>query len=120
MSTINYTENKEYNTAILQINRPDQLNALNSEVISDIASKLDLVEKNQKIRSVIITGAGDKAFVAGADIKEFQNFSQKFQKKIQQFQKIQNFFQKFQKFQNFFQTDKQKKKFYKNFKKNLF
>lgn len=72
---INYIENQEYKTAIIEINRPKQLNALNNEVINMLANKLNDIEKKPEIRSVIITGAGDKAFVAGADIKEFKNFT---------------------------------------------
>ena len=53
------------------INRPDKLNALNKDVFTDLNSVLDEVEKNDNVKSVIITGAGSKAFVAGADITEF-------------------------------------------------
>ena len=55
----------------ITINRPDKLNALNKEVFTDLSKVLDEIESNTEIRSVIITGAGTKAFVAGADIKEF-------------------------------------------------
>jgi enoyl-CoA hydratase len=53
------------------INRPDKLNALNKDVFTDLDVMLKEVEKNAGIRGVIITGAGQKAFVAGADISEF-------------------------------------------------
>jgi len=53
------------------INRPDKLNALNKDVFTDLDVMLKEVEQNAGIRSVIITGAGQKAFVAGADISEF-------------------------------------------------
>ncbi len=53
------------------INRPDKLNALNKQVMADLNSVLDDVYSNTSIQSVIITGAGPKAFVAGADISEF-------------------------------------------------
>jgi len=53
------------------INRPDKLNALNKDVFTDLNTALDEIEKNKEIKSVIITGAGPKAFVAGADISEF-------------------------------------------------
>src|SRR6476659_669326 len=56
---------------IITINRPDKLNALNKEVFDDLNAAIDDVYKNPEIRSVIITGAGNKAFVAGADISEF-------------------------------------------------
>jgi len=55
----------------IAINRPDKLNALNKDVFSDLTSALDEIETNAEIKSVIITGAGPKAFVAGADISEF-------------------------------------------------
>ena len=55
----------------ITINRPDKLNALNKDVFTDLNNVLDEIEKNVDIKSVIITGAGPKAFVAGADISEF-------------------------------------------------
>ena len=55
----------------ITINRPDKLNALNKEVFDDLNAAIDDAYKNPEIRSVIITGAGNKAFVAGADISEF-------------------------------------------------
>lgn len=59
----------------ITINRPEKLNALNREVMNDLASALDEVEKEADIKAVIITGAGQKAFVAGADISEFTGLS---------------------------------------------
>ena len=56
---------------IITINRPDKLNALNKAVIEELSVTLDEVYNNVEIRSAIITGAGPKAFVAGADITEF-------------------------------------------------
>lgn len=55
----------------ITINRPDKLNALNKDVITELSGALDEVYKNPEIRSAIITGTGPKAFVAGADITEF-------------------------------------------------
>ncbi|MBM3415311.1 MAG: enoyl-CoA hydratase [Bacteroidetes bacterium] len=55
----------------ITINRPDKLNALNKDVFTDLNKVLDEIESNPDIRSVIITGAGPKAFVAGADVSEF-------------------------------------------------
>ncbi len=55
----------------ITINRPDKLNALNKDVIIELSAALDEVYNNAEIRSAIITGAGPKAFVAGADITEF-------------------------------------------------
>jgi enoyl-CoA hydratase len=53
------------------INRPDKLNALNRTVIEELSVAIDEIYKNDQIKSAIITGAGEKAFVAGADISEF-------------------------------------------------
>ncbi|HEV7780472.1 MAG TPA: enoyl-CoA hydratase-related protein [Chitinophagaceae bacterium] len=55
----------------ITINRPDKLNALNKTVLDELNKALDEINDNAGIRSVIITGAGPKAFVAGADISEF-------------------------------------------------
>ena len=59
----------------ITINRPDKLNALNKQVMDDLSEVLDEVYTNALIRSVIITGAGPKSFVAGADISEFVGLS---------------------------------------------
>jgi enoyl-CoA hydratase len=59
----------------ITINRPDKLNALNSAVFADLNKALDEVYENIAIKSVILTGAGPKAFVAGADISEFNQLS---------------------------------------------
>jgi len=56
---------------IITINRPDKLNALNKAVFTDISNVVDEINNNPAIKSAIITGAGAKAFVAGADITEF-------------------------------------------------
>src|SRR6476660_1458999 len=56
---------------IITINRPDKLNALNKTVMSELGEAMDEVYRNAAIKSVIITGSGQKAFVAGADISEF-------------------------------------------------
>ena len=55
----------------ITINRPDKLNALNKQVFTDLDAAIDEVYSNADIKTVIITGAGPKAFVAGADITEF-------------------------------------------------
>ena len=62
--------------AYITVNRPKQLNALNTETIAELSSVITIAEKDKTIRCIIITGAEDKAFVAGADIKEFANYSQ--------------------------------------------
>lgn len=60
---------------LVTINRPDKLNALNKDVFNDLDELLKEVYSNSQIQSVIITGAGSKAFVAGADITEFGNLT---------------------------------------------
>jgi enoyl-CoA hydratase len=55
----------------ITINRPDKLNALNKDVFTDLENAVDEISNNPEIKSAIITGAGPKAFVAGADISEF-------------------------------------------------
>ncbi|MGG9971270.1 enoyl-CoA hydratase/isomerase family protein [Ferruginibacter sp. SUN002] len=60
---------------IITINRPDKLNALNTQVFTDIENAVDEIQSNPEIKSAIITGAGPKAFVAGADIAEFANYT---------------------------------------------
>ena len=55
----------------ITINRPDKLNALNTQVFTDLDKAIDEVYNNAEIKTAIITGAGPKAFVAGADITEF-------------------------------------------------
>ena len=65
----------EDHTLIITINRPDVLNALNKQVIHDLDAVLDRVYKFPEIKSVLITGAGLKSFVAGADIKEFESLT---------------------------------------------
>lgn len=59
----------------ITINRPDKLNALNKQVFIDLNTVLDEVYHNPSIKSVIITGSGTKAFVAGADISEFSGLT---------------------------------------------
>ncbi|MDN6626894.1 MAG: enoyl-CoA hydratase-related protein [Pisciglobus halotolerans] len=56
--------------ATLTINRPEALNALNSELLLEILKVAEEIKENKNIQVVIVTGAGKKAFVAGADIKE--------------------------------------------------
>lgn len=56
---------------VITINRPEKMNALNKDVIKELGKALDDVYTNSIIKSAILTGAGEKAFVAGADISEF-------------------------------------------------
>ena len=61
--------------ATLLVNRPDALNALNRQVFSDLAGALAALAERDDVRVVVITGAGEKAFVAGADIKEMEGMT---------------------------------------------
>ena len=61
----------ENNILTITINRPDKLNALNKDVFTDLNNVVDEINNTSEIKSAIITGAGAKAFVAGADITEF-------------------------------------------------
>ena len=60
---------------LITINRPNQLNALNKKTIQELNYAFLNAEKNENVRVIILTGSGQKAFVAGADIKEFASFS---------------------------------------------
>src|SRR5215210_7719438 len=75
MSYSTILTNLENNILTITINRPDKLNALNRVVMSELDGVISEVEKAKEIRAAIITGAGQKAFVAGADITEFIGLS---------------------------------------------
>lgn len=75
MTYQNILLNSEAGIQTITINRPSKLNALNSATIQELSSALQQAEVNQSIRAIILTGAGEKAFVAGADIAEFAHFS---------------------------------------------
>ncbi|MBT6840697.1 MAG: enoyl-CoA hydratase/isomerase family protein, partial [Candidatus Marinimicrobia bacterium] len=59
--------------AVLTINRPDALNAMNDKVVADLESTVQSCIDDKNVGVIILTGAGDKAFVAGADIKKMQS-----------------------------------------------
>lgn len=59
----------------ITIDRAKALNALNAQVLEELSECMDTIEKSKDLRCLIITGAGDKAFVAGADIKELETLS---------------------------------------------
>jgi enoyl-CoA hydratase len=75
MSNSLILQNKIAGLCTLTIQRPEALNALNSRVIQELADALQSAQTDSEIQAIVITGSGDKAFVAGADIKEFANFS---------------------------------------------
>lgn len=75
MSYNNLLVNHENHIATVTINRPEKLNALNMAVIDELGQCFTELSNNIDIRCIILTGAGEKAFVAGADISEFASFS---------------------------------------------
>ena len=66
---------KKGNIAVATINRPKALNALNSQVLEDLNELVDLVSADEEIRALVLTGSGEKAFVAGADIGEMSTLT---------------------------------------------
>ena len=87
---------KQEKINIITINRPESLNALNGKTIKEISGALDILENDIDCRVIIITGSGQKSFVAGADIKEFSDFGQNEAEKLARngqnllFNKIEN------------------------------
>ena len=75
MSYNNLTYEIENRINIISINRPEKLNALNIETFSEIDHAIKSSVANDEVRIIILTGVGEKAFMAGADIKEFVNFT---------------------------------------------
>lgn len=67
--------NETYNkVALITINRAKSLNALNASVITELSNAVKHFAQDKDVRAIIITGSGEKSFVAGADIKEFSDF----------------------------------------------
>jgi enoyl-CoA hydratase len=66
---------KKDGIATITINRPKALNALNEEAVQEILSRLKDAEKDENVKVIVITGAGEKAFCAGLDLKTVQNIS---------------------------------------------
>src|SRR2546427_1604131 len=60
---------------IVTLNRPKELNALNFSLVGELADALEALDRDQTIRCIVITGVGEKAFAAGADIKEMSDKS---------------------------------------------
>ncbi|HZK19045.1 MAG TPA: enoyl-CoA hydratase-related protein, partial [Clostridia bacterium] len=75
MSWKNILVEKRDETAIITINRPEVLNALNNETVSELRKASLELEKDDTVKAIIITGQGEKAFVAGADITFMSNLT---------------------------------------------
>lgn len=73
MECISLTNND--GVTVLTVNRPNQLNALNKQTLGEISAAFENMRNDDETKVVILTGSGDKAFVAGADIKEFAHFN---------------------------------------------
>jgi 3-hydroxypropionyl-coenzyme A dehydratase len=76
MSNMKYIQlERQGEIALLRINRPEALNAMNIDVISELSRTVDIVGADESIKVVIITGAGEKSFCAGADISYMVNIN---------------------------------------------
>ena len=75
MSYTNIISEKQDNITTIVINRPEKLNALNRNTIQELCQAFDEADRDRNTKVIIITGKGEKAFVAGADISEFAHFS---------------------------------------------
>ena len=74
MSTMKYIQlEPQEDIAIIKINRPDALNAINTDVIAELSRTIDIVSSDDGIKAIIITGAGERSFCAGADIAYMVN-----------------------------------------------
>ena len=65
----------ENNCGIITINRPKKLNALNIDTIKELHEAFNALDNNDSVKTIIVVGSGEKAFVAGADISEFAHFT---------------------------------------------
>lgn len=72
---ITYEVRAEKSYALISINRPEVMNALNIEVREELLGVLDLIESDDRVKVLVITGSGDKAFSAGADLRVFQTMT---------------------------------------------
>jgi enoyl-CoA hydratase len=75
MSYNNILSEKKDTICTITINRPNKLNALNKDTIKELHKAFKKADEDKTVRVIIITGSGEKAFVAGADIAEFADFS---------------------------------------------
>jgi enoyl-CoA hydratase len=79
---------REGRVAIITVNRPDKLNALSQQVRDEVLAALDELGADDGVGVVVITGAGDKAFIAGADISEFAGRSPLDQREAMRFPRL--------------------------------
>ncbi len=83
MSTMKYIQLEPLgDIAIIKINRPDALNAVNTDVIAELSRTIDIVSSDDGIKALIITGAGERSFCAGADIAYMVNIDSNQGRKI--------------------------------------
>jgi len=75
MTYLNILSKNEDSVCVITINRPKKLNALNTQTIQELHDAFKQADKNKDTRVIILTGSGEKAFVAGADIAEFADYS---------------------------------------------
>lgn len=68
-------EKKNNGVAIVTLNRPNVHNSLNKELLNDLSDTLDALKIDKSVRLLILTGAGEKSFSSGVDLKELQNFT---------------------------------------------
>ena len=66
---------RDERVGIVTLNRPKELNALNTDLVGELADALEDFDRDDEIRCIVLTGAGERAFAAGADIKEMSNKS---------------------------------------------
>ncbi|MBS1736292.1 MAG: enoyl-CoA hydratase/isomerase family protein, partial [Bacteroidetes bacterium] len=76
MSFQNLIYKVENNLATITVNRPDKLNALNALTVQEISAAVKQAISENDVRIIVITGAGEKSFVAGADISEFEGLNE--------------------------------------------
>ena len=66
---------RDERVGIVTLNRPKELNALNTDLVGELADAMEEFDRDDEIRCIVLTGAGERAFAAGADIKEMSNKS---------------------------------------------
>lgn len=75
MKLLTLETSHSHHIGILRINRPEALNALNLAVLLELRSFLENTVRQEKLKAIILTGTGDKAFISGADIREMQKMN---------------------------------------------